>query len=228
MLARRMQENWGYRVGWVAMRRNLLARAADENHRRGFNVDLKLMSMFDKAPPKADLLVADEAQHDGAMSMANLHGMIPPEKILGLSATPYRTDRVKLCLPAPFSKAGYVTLGAGKLLHSGGKANRVLFDESFNPEQRWSPLNRAQVRYADEELPSKGTDNPRHLVNIPDGDPIVLPLNRMPSDRNPTGDDGESFIRRSPRCAKPRRPKGSTAVPSFPCCARQACQRAAP
>jgi superfamily II DNA or RNA helicase len=39
----------------------------------------------------------DEAQHDAAMSMANLHSVIRPEKILGLSATPYRTDRVKLC-----------------------------------------------------------------------------------------------------------------------------------
>jgi superfamily II DNA or RNA helicase len=97
MLARWIQQNWGYRVGWVAMRRNLLAQAAEENHRRDFNVDMRLISMFDKAPPKVDLLVVDEAQHDAAMSMANLHGMIRPEKILGLSATPYRTDRVKLC-----------------------------------------------------------------------------------------------------------------------------------
>ena len=37
MLARWIQQNWGYRVGWVAMRRNLLAQAAEENHRRGFN-----------------------------------------------------------------------------------------------------------------------------------------------------------------------------------------------
>jgi arylsulfatase A-like enzyme len=96
-------------------------------------------------------------------------------------------------LPAAFSRAGYVTLGTGKLLHSGGKANRVLFDESFNPEQRWSPLTRDEVRYTDEELPSKGTDDPRHVVNVPGEAPIVLPLNRMPSDRNPTAGDGESF-----------------------------------
>jgi len=103
----------------------------------------------------------------------------------------HRPDLV--LLPSAFSRAGYVTLGTGKLLHGGSKPNRVLFDESFNPEQRWSPLRRDQVQYADEELPSKGTDNPRHVVNVPDGDPIVLPLNHMPSDRNPTGSDGESF-----------------------------------
>jgi superfamily II DNA or RNA helicase len=97
MLARRLQEDEGLRVGWVAMRRNLLAQAREENRRRGFGVEMELISMFDKRPPKVDLLVVDEAQHDAAMSMANLHGMIRPEMILGLSATPYRTDRVKLC-----------------------------------------------------------------------------------------------------------------------------------
>lgn len=96
-IARWMQRELGFRVGWVSMRRNLLAQAAEENCRWGFGVDLQTMSMFDKQPPKVDLLVVDEAQHDAAMSMANLHGMIQPKKILGLSATPYRTDRVKLC-----------------------------------------------------------------------------------------------------------------------------------
>ena len=43
------------------------------------------------------MLVVDEAQHDAAMSMANLHGEVKPQKILGLSATPYRHDRIKLC-----------------------------------------------------------------------------------------------------------------------------------
>ena len=103
----------------------------------------------------------------------------------------HRPDLVTL--PTAFGRTGYVTLGTGKLLHGGGKPNLALFDESFNPEQRWSPLTLDQVRYTDEELPSKGSDDPRHVVSIPGKAPIVLPLNRMPSDRNPTGDDGESF-----------------------------------
>lgn len=96
-IARYLQQTHGCRVGWVAMRRNLLAQAARENTARGFGVDLQLISMFDKSPPKVDFLVLDEAQHDGAMSMATLHGMIRPQKVLGLTATPYRTDRIKLC-----------------------------------------------------------------------------------------------------------------------------------
>lgn len=87
----------GVRVGWVAMRRNLLAQAERENRERGFNIDLALISMFEKDPPHVDVLIVDEAQHDAAESMAALHSIIRPQSVLGLSATPFRSDRVKLC-----------------------------------------------------------------------------------------------------------------------------------
>jgi superfamily II DNA or RNA helicase len=96
-VARELQRRRGYRVGWAAMRRNLLAQAAAENAARGFGVELQVISMFDRSPPKVDLLVVDEAQHDAAVSMANLHAAIRPERVVGLTATPYRTDRVALC-----------------------------------------------------------------------------------------------------------------------------------
>ena len=96
-IARYMQRRHGYSVGWVAMRRNLLAQAERENRRFGYDVDLRRISMFDKNPPPADFLVVDEAQHDAAMSMANLHCEIRPKRVLGLTATPFRTDRIKLC-----------------------------------------------------------------------------------------------------------------------------------
>lgn len=96
-LARYLQRQHGCRVGWVAMRRNLLAQAAAENEAKGFGVDLQLISMFDSDPPQVDFLVVDEAQHDGAMSMATLHANIRPKLLLGLTATPFRSDRIKLC-----------------------------------------------------------------------------------------------------------------------------------
>ncbi|MDG1896014.1 MAG: sulfatase [Fuerstiella sp.] len=95
-------------------------------------------------------------------------------------------------LPTVFAKTGYDTLGTGKLLDS-GSANRTLFTEYFVTEQRWSPFTRDGVRYTSRELPSKATDNPRHVVNETNGDPVVLPFNRMPSDRKPMTTDGESF-----------------------------------
>ena len=57
LVARFLQQQHGYRVGWVAMRRNLLAQAAAENEARDFGVDLQLISMFDSDPPQVDFLV---------------------------------------------------------------------------------------------------------------------------------------------------------------------------
>ena len=88
-----------------------------------------------------------------------------------------------------FSKAGFKTMGTGKL--SGDKATR--YDESFNTAQRWSPLPQGAVKYSLDELPSKGTTDPRHITKDLQGNSVVLPLNRMPSDRRPHTTDGESF-----------------------------------
>ncbi|QDU95234.1 DEAD/DEAH box helicase [Lignipirellula cremea] len=105
-VARRLQQEFGYSIGWVAMRRNLLSQAMEENARRGFDVEMTPISMFDKTPPAVDMLVVDEAQHDAAMSMANLHSMIKPKKVLGLTATPFRGDRIKLCFDQVITDIG--------------------------------------------------------------------------------------------------------------------------
>ncbi len=94
-------------------------------------------------------------------------------------------------LPDAFSQAGYQTFGTGKLLHSGG--GKAHFDEYFSVEQRWSPLSKEAVQYTDKELPTKGTNSPSHVTRDSRGRRIVLPLNRMPSDRNPDIMKGESF-----------------------------------
>jgi arylsulfatase A-like enzyme len=94
-------------------------------------------------------------------------------------------------MPTHFQAQGYRTFGTGKLLH---QRRPELYDESFMPEQRWSPFERGQVDYTPEELPSKGTDNPRHVIPMgPGKPPVILPLNRMPSDRRPDSPTAESF-----------------------------------
>ncbi len=110
----------GLAIGWCAMRRNLLSQAKRENFEHGINVqDVHFLSMFDKYPEplvqaRADgrkiLLVVDEAQHDAAESMAHLHNIIEPDYILGLTATPFRTDRVKLCFDKVVKDAGIHSL----------------------------------------------------------------------------------------------------------------------
>ena len=93
-------------------------------------------------------------------------------------------------LSTAFSQSGYLTLGTGKLLHSGGRDS---FDDYFSVEQRWSPLTKKAVEYTDEEVHTKGTDNPRHVCKNSRGHTVILPLNRMPSDRKPDARAGESF-----------------------------------
>jgi len=104
LAARYLQLQHDIGIGWVAMRRNLLkqAAAANQNMRIGCE-GIRFMSMFDHNPPTTDelgrpikLLVVDECQHDSVSSMSNLHNIIRPKWILGMTATPYRTDRVKL------------------------------------------------------------------------------------------------------------------------------------
>ena len=101
-----LQREFGVSVGWVAMRRNLLSQADQELRDGKFPLDMQLISMFDRNPPNVDLLVIDECQHDAAPAMANLHATVRPTRVLGLSATPYRTDRVKLCFEHTIRDAG--------------------------------------------------------------------------------------------------------------------------
>ena len=93
-------------------------------------------------------------------------------------------------LTTVFSQGGYQTLGTGKLLHKGSSG---AFEEYHSVSQRWSPFSKKSVLYTKKELPGKGTDNPRHVLRDSLGRKIVLPLNRMPSDRKPKLRDGESF-----------------------------------
>ena len=52
LVAKLLQEEFGVRVGWAAMRRNLLAQTAAENAAKAIGVDpLVTVSMFDRTPP---------------------------------------------------------------------------------------------------------------------------------------------------------------------------------
>ena len=112
-----LQEEYpGLVIGWVAMRRDLLRQASKANKSLGINVpNIHFTSMFNKEPSKLIaakeagrpiLLVVDEAQHDAANSMAHLHNILEPHKIIGMTATPFRTDRVKLCFDKVVKDAG--------------------------------------------------------------------------------------------------------------------------
>ncbi|MEE2938475.1 MAG: sulfatase-like hydrolase/transferase [Planctomycetota bacterium] len=93
-------------------------------------------------------------------------------------------------LPTALNEAGYHTAGTGKLF---GKQSDQTFQQYQSYEQRWSPFSGDAVEYSKKELSSKGTRNPRHLLQDSLGRDVVLPINRMPSDRRPNEKKGESF-----------------------------------
>jgi len=96
-----------------------------------------------------------------------------------------------LQLPVHFAAAGYETLGTGKVFHSKGAE---YFDKYYDTEQRWSPFTQQQATYLPEELKTKGTVAPRHVVrNGPGKRDYILPLNGLPSERNADSAEGESF-----------------------------------
>lgn len=93
--------------GWVCMRRNLLLQAQKENEDKIQCPNIEYISMFDKKPPKVDVLVVDEGHHDSAASCSHIHNVSDPNIVLGLTATPYRTDRMRLCFSKIIKDAGF-------------------------------------------------------------------------------------------------------------------------
>ena len=128
MAAKIIQEKSTVPLGicWVAMRRNLLAQASRENIEKGFNLrNIHFTSMFDKLAQETVkfktsghqiLLVIDECHHDATSSMSHLYNIIQPNYVLGLSATPYRTDKMALCFEKVIKDAGiHQLISAGYL-----------------------------------------------------------------------------------------------------------------
>ena len=91
--------------GWVAMRTKLLAQARQENERVGVK-NIEFVSMFEKHPPKSKMIITDEAQHSAADTCLNLHHMMEAEISCGLTATPFRTDKIKLAYEKIISDCG--------------------------------------------------------------------------------------------------------------------------
>jgi len=104
-------------IGWIAGRRNLLKQAEKENESlvqcddvffvSQFATDVHDCGLYDF---KHRLLVVDEAHHEACSTMHNIINAFDPGYMLGLSATPIRTDRAKLCFQKNYKTAGFYTL----------------------------------------------------------------------------------------------------------------------
>ena len=92
-----LQDRLGRRlkVNWVAPRHHLLRQVMEAN--MGLHQDvIRPVSLFERMPPEADFVVLDEAHHEATQTCILLYEKMGGEYVLGLSATPFRTDRMKL------------------------------------------------------------------------------------------------------------------------------------
>ncbi len=93
----RLQERLGRRlkIGWVAPRHHLLRQMMEAN--RDLHRDnIRPVSLFEKVPPEVEFAVLDEAHHEATQSCVLLYEKMRAKWTIGLSATPMRTDRMKL------------------------------------------------------------------------------------------------------------------------------------
>ena len=111
----RLQEHLGrtLRVNWVAPRRHLLKQVMEAN-RELAQENIRPVSLFEKFPPTADFVVLDEAHHEATQSCVLLYEKMHHAWTLGLSATPLRTDRMKLSFQNTVN-----TCSIGRLMRDG-------------------------------------------------------------------------------------------------------------
>jgi superfamily II DNA or RNA helicase len=141
-LAKHLEEQ-GHKVGWIAHRKELLEQA-EECNKDFFGVkDIKYISLFNRTPEQykdRTVVIVDEAQHDAAKSASVLHDVIRPKIIVGLTATPYRTDRAQLCFQKVIRDAGI-----HQLIREGFLAEY----DSYMYDQEWTPENVAGLFASD-------------------------------------------------------------------------------
>ena len=147
LVAKRLHEMYGWTTGWTAMRRHLLRQAEADNRRLlGFE-HVKYFSMFDKTPPTdGDVLILDEGHHSASETATTLYGMVKPKLFLATTATPFRSDRMKLCFSKTIRDAG-----TRALIDSGWLSpfHQYTFEGDWTPQavadlylrepQRWGP-----------------------------------------------------------------------------------------
>ena len=139
-IAKRLSEEDGYSIGWCAMRKHLLIQAATENREKVGIPNIEFFSMFDKNPPPVDILILDECQHSATESAVTIYQKCNPKLELGLTATPYRVDRMKLCFSRVIRDAGIRSLIDQGYL---SPYNQYVFNEE------WTPENVAKVYLSD-------------------------------------------------------------------------------
>jgi len=147
LVAQKLHEKYGWTTGWTAMRRHLLTQAAADNRRLLGFPHVKYFSMFEKDPPTdIDVLVLDEGHHSASETATTLYGRVKPKLFLATTATPFRSDRMKLCFSRTIKDAGTRALiDSGWLspfhqyTYEGDWTPKTVADLYLQDSDRWGP-----------------------------------------------------------------------------------------
>lgn len=128
-------------IFWVTKRRNLLAQGAATAQACGIETTIQYRTMFERqdAFTKADLVVLDEAHSDACSSAQAVYHVCKPTFCLGLSATPFRTDKGLLSFKHTIWESDYRQLIDMSYLSK--------FTEYYVPE--WTPKNVTDLYLSD-------------------------------------------------------------------------------
>jgi len=144
-VARRLYEEKQWKYCWTVMRKVLVEQAKWENEDKFGLTSGTYMSTFARAedyPRDVELLIEDEAQHSASDTSTKLYSIMKPKVHLAFTATPFRSDRKKLCFSKFIFDAGIRQLVDEKWLSA--------FHHYAFPEE-WSPENVSQMYLNDQE-----------------------------------------------------------------------------
>lgn len=121
------------KFAWTCMRKALLTQAERENNATFQVPGVQFFSSYTKDYPKdIDILVEDEAQHSASETSTRLFANVRPKVHLAMTATPFRTDRMKLCFSKVIQDAGI-----RQLITEGWLSPYHLYVTPMD----WTPLN---------------------------------------------------------------------------------------
>lgn len=96
LLSEYFQRKNSYSSCWVTMRKNLLSQTERKKQSLGISSNIDYLSIFSKESKEYDLKIDDEAHHAVCSSGLRLHNYIKPKINIGLTATPFRSDKASL------------------------------------------------------------------------------------------------------------------------------------
>lgn len=198
VMGMKILEALGKKIVWVTMRRNLLAQAEKSMNDLGIKLDIHFDTIFGKSYPNADILVVDEAQHDATSSMNFVYQQVKPKLVLGMTATPFRTDKLTLCFEKivrdigiqQLIRLGYLakfehynipnwnptTVATHYLMDPIGYGQSVMFFHKYEQcQEAYTILRKGKIRC---DIVTANTDRESQLAKFENGELDVL-INMM-------------------------------------------------